>query len=470
MNRNTLDPLQAARDFTRNPHPRRQFLGLAQRLAAVERRASRLANEAGGGGEGEAAAVAQVDGTPEITEDDVGTFFLSRNADAEDAISVAIAAADGSPILVTLGSGANPGWRWRLLVAGLASDIIGVAVDASRNIYISLESGDLKKYNASLALQWTQTLAGGGHVATDGTSVFVASAANHTVYKRLASTGAAGSPATIGSSGTGNGQLAGPIGVATDGATLWVVDSGNGRVQKFSAGTGAYSAQYNGSSSGLAFNRPTGITLLTISGVAIILDTGNARAPGFNMATDSYAGGPQFSFGNGDGQISEEAEGVAIANDGGRIWIGDTGNHRVMVNEAAGGAFKARIAGYGSGDAQFKFPRQVAIDADGVVYVADGKNRRLVTVRENAAITPAITRRSNSVSVGNTSTGTVTSTCNADEVCISCGVEFAAGPARWVGDAYVTTANGCYVSGRNNSTGGALTLWAHAMCMKVPLS
>jgi hypothetical protein len=469
MTNRFLDPMAPARSFA----ARRAGMTDGRKLRRELQRLKRKVSPSFGGEDvpAEWTMIEEIDELPEADDDVIGRIFVKKNDDAEDSLVAGVTAADGLPILITLGVAQNAGLRWQSLVDGLASDVLGVAVDTSGNLYVSLESGDLKKYDSALALQWTQTLAGGGHVATDGTSVFVASEANDTVYKRLASTGAAGSPATIGSTGTGNGEFDGPIGVATDGSTLWVVDSGNGRVQKFDAGTGVYASQFDGSSSGLAFDRPTGITLLVISGVAVVIDTGNARAPGFNMTSNNYVGGPEFSFGNGGGQISEEAEGVAIGS--GRIWIGDTGNHRVMATGDGDGEYKTRIGGYGSGDAEFESPRQVAIDADGVVYVADSENRRVVSISPGEIApdhdhTPAVTIRSNSTNIGGGgATEAVEVSCNVDEICTGGGVDYISNANANLGESYPVS-NGWRCQGRNN-TGSSQAITCYAVCMTLPI-
>jgi hypothetical protein len=56
--------------------------------------------------------------------------------------------------------------------------------------------------------QWSQSISGVNlHITADGTSVFVADGGDNRVLKRLASTGAAGSPATFVNSGVGDGQF-----------------------------------------------------------------------------------------------------------------------------------------------------------------------------------------------------------------------------------------------------------------------
>jgi len=138
-------------------------------------------------------------------------------------------------------------------ITGLTSPH-GVAVDPSGNVYtLSGNAGSansqLRKYNASFAVQWTvsepnvSTLAN-AHLATDGTHVWVAydsAAGAAQVSKRLCTTGAVVSFVGTGP-GSGDGQFSasGNTGILLSGGELYVVDQGNNRIQVFNASTDAY--------------------------------------------------------------------------------------------------------------------------------------------------------------------------------------------------------------------------------------
>jgi hypothetical protein len=162
---------------------------------------------------------------------------------AVDAIGEAWVADTGNNRILNL----NTDGTYDSAITGLTA-ATGVALDSSGNVYVAWHGGPttsyLRKYNASLASQWTATIGTVlKHVATDGTHVYVTDTSQHTVYKRLCSTGAAASPATIGSAGSGNGQFSIPWGVAVAGAAVYVVDSGNNRVQEFDT-AGVYQRQF----------------------------------------------------------------------------------------------------------------------------------------------------------------------------------------------------------------------------------
>lgn len=85
----------------------------------------------------------------------------------------------------------------------------------------------------------------------------------------------------------------------------------------------------------------------------------------------------------------------------------------------------------------------------------------------NAVGPTTVTTRTNGTSIGTTSNGNVTATCNADEICIG-------GGAGWstVGQNFIISSSrpsgstGWFAEGRNNSSGGAETLTAYAICRK----
>jgi hypothetical protein len=114
-------------------------------------------------------------------------------------------------------------------------------------------------------------------------------------------------------------------------------------------------------------------------------------AAGQVMTVAGAAGEPGYVDGPaGEARFSGPA-GVAVMPDG-RVLVADTGNHRVRCVTADGvvstyaGAETPRddigreVGGYGdgpAGQAQFCYPVGVAVDGEGVVYVADAGNHRV---------------------------------------------------------------------------------------------
>jgi hypothetical protein len=71
-------------------------------------------------------------------------------------------------------------------------------------------------------------------------------------------------------------------------------------------------------------------------------------------------------------------EGIAAHPDG-RVWVADTGNHRVVRLFNPGDRLIRRgiIGGQGEGPGQFRSPSDVAVDSQGRLYVADTGNSRI---------------------------------------------------------------------------------------------
>ncbi|MBZ5607930.1 MAG: hypothetical protein LAP38_06730 [Acidobacteriia bacterium] len=190
-------------------------------------------------------------------------------------------------------------------------------------------------------------------------------------------------------------------GVAVDSlGAIYVADADDNRVRKITpdgviqtvAGTGVAGLAGDGDPANAALlNHPYGVAV-DDRGNLYIADLGNARvrevSAGGTIQTIA-GGGSVVPGGNGDGgqaSIAQllEPRNVAIGADG-SLYISDFGAHRVYQVSAAG--ILTTLAGTGnagfSGDgasarlAQLKAPAGVAVDANGVVYIADSGNNRI---------------------------------------------------------------------------------------------
>jgi trimeric autotransporter adhesin len=176
--------------------------------------------------------------------------------------------------------------------------------------------------------------------------------------------------------------------------------SGNGIISTV-AGTGSYGSSGDGGiATSAEFSSPDDIAI-DASGNIYIADAGNNRIRMVTKSTgiiSTVAGTGSYGY-SGDGGIATSAalnypRGVAI-DASGNIYIADTYNNRIrMVTKSTG--IISIVAGAGSsgysGDgglatsALLYNPRGVAIDASGNIYIADAGNNRIRMVTLSTGI------------------------------------------------------------------------------------
>jgi len=81
-------------------------------------------------------------------------------------------------------------------------------------------------------------------------------------------------------------------------------------------------------------------------------------------------------------QILHRPTGVAVSNDGKRLYVIDTGGvdtaaHHMFIFDTDSGAMLKRVGRRGKNEGEFNLPLQAAVGADGTVYVVDGGNFRV---------------------------------------------------------------------------------------------
>ena len=139
----------------------------------------------------------------------------------------------------------------------------------------------------------------------------------------------------IGSSGRGNGQVAGPTGLALDSSgNLYVADTGNNRIEEFDP-SGNYVAQWGssapspGSGNG-QFKYPQGIAVNSAGTTFYVADTGNNRVEVFSTSSGYVAqwGSSAPATGGGNGQFNQPS-GVG-ADGAGNVYVADYGNNRIQ--------------------------------------------------------------------------------------------------------------------------------------------
>ncbi len=193
-----------------------------------------------------------------------------------------------------------------------------------------------------------------------------------------------------------------PWGVAMDaGGTLYVADAGdNNRILyrwldgdfHLLAGSGEGFADGRGAAA--AFNTPSGIAL-DRHGNLYVADTGNHAirriTPQGEVTT--IAGSGRAGFADGSGRLAQfnGPMGVAVGADD-RIYVADTWNDRIrvidpdgQVTTLAGGAQPGWVDGAGS-QARFDTPTDLALAADGTLWVADLQNNALRTITPSGMV------------------------------------------------------------------------------------
>jgi len=230
-------------------------------------------------------------------------------------------------------------------------------------------------------------------------NVFVADTSNNRVRKinggiitTIAGTGTAGFAGDGGQATSA--QLNIPGGVAVDAqGNVYIADEDNHRVRKISGGiittvAGNGVAGYSGDggqATSAQLNFPHGVTV-DAQGNVFIVDTSNNRVRKVSGGIITTVAGNGVAGFSGDGGQATSAQlnfprQVAVDAQG-NLYIADTVNHR--VRKVTGGVITTfagtGVAGF-SGDggqatsAQLNFPRGVALDAAGNLYIADDNSR-----------------------------------------------------------------------------------------------
>lgn len=131
------------------------------------------------------------------------------------------------------------------------------------------------------------------------------------------------------------------------------------------------------------FNQPTAIEIGQ-SGTVYVVDTGNHR---IQMFTERGRYLDQWGErGNGNAQF-EFPEGIAFNDIDNTVYVSDTGNHRIQ-KFSENGAFRTSWGNFGNWRGEFNLPRGLAFDSQGMLYVADYLNNRIV--KYNGSVPQAV--------------------------------------------------------------------------------
>ncbi len=298
----------------------------------------------------------------------------------------------------------------------------GIASDGAGHLFIA-DTGNDRIRRVVIATGAVTTLAGDSHGSADGTgaaaafsapsgiasdgagNLYIADTRNHTIRKTVIATGAVTTIAgTAGVQGSADGTGAAatfnrPQGIAGDGAgNLYVADYGNNTIRKLVIATGAVTTLAgtagmrgfdDGTGAAARLDHPQGL-LSDGSGSLYVADTENSTIRRIVIATGAVttiAGtANNTDITDGTGAAARFYYPAGIARDGaGNLYVADEGSSIIRRIAIASSAVTT-VAGTGvmqgtsdgtAGAARFRFPRGVASDGAGNLYVTDTYNNAI---------------------------------------------------------------------------------------------
>lgn len=161
-------------------------------------------------------------------------------------------------------------------------------------------------------------------------------------------------------------RLVRPTAVVETGGVIYVADPGARGVHRFDRTRGRYELLH--AADGKPLVSPVGLAA-GASGEIYVTDS--ARAQVFVVRPDGRAAEPLALA-----APLRQPTGIAFDPTTRRLYIVDTGTHRILVFDAAG-SLAASVGERGTGDGQFNYPTLLWRDAAGRLYVTDSLNFRV---------------------------------------------------------------------------------------------
>ena len=355
-------------------------------------------------------AAAQFDAPYGVAVDRAGNVYVA------DTLNNTVRKISPSGEVVTLAG--SPGQQGPTNGTGAAArfnEPFGVAVDEAGSVYVADASNNAIRKVTSAGV--VTTVAGGGAAgSTDGTgtaarldeprgvaidvngTLYVADYDNHLIRKITSAgvvTTLAGQADASGSAdGVGTtASFRGPNGIAVDSAgVVYVADTGNRSIRRITAGGVVTTLT---PSQGL--NAPRGVAV-DGTGRVLVADYGThtirtVAADGSVATLAGTVGTPGTTDGSATSARFHFPAGLAVSSDG-TVYVADTDNDTIRaiasggnVTTIAGQAGRtSSVDGAGAG-ARFEDPFSAAVDADGVVYVADSAAHVIRRITPGGAVT-----------------------------------------------------------------------------------
>ncbi len=171
--------------------------------------------------------------------------------------------------------------------------------------------------------------------------------------------------AAFGATGSGTAQFHAPHGMAfsSDGNTLYVVNTGNSRIQKLTVGEELSFDRWWGSEGHETgeFYFPRDVAV-DASGFVYVLDAGNARV-------QKFSANGVFQTTLAESALLNNPSGLDV-DEVGNLYIADRENSRLVKCDNSGQVTLV-LEGRGLKEGEFLMPRDVAVDEEGSLFVAD---------------------------------------------------------------------------------------------------
>ena len=290
----------------------------------------------------------------------------------------------------------------------------GIAFDGNGSLFVAdCDNHRIRKITASGIVSTFAGSGGAGYADGQGTSasfdsptglaldvngnIYIADFNNHKIRK-ITATGQVTTLAGSGSVGSADGvgeaaSFKHPWGLAVDQfGNVYVADSQNHKIRKITP-SGNVSTLAGSGNSGYAdgqgvaanFSWPSGVAV-DVTGNVYVVDRGNYRirkitASG-NVSTLAGSGNQGFADAQGTAASFYNMFGIAV-DSGGNLYIGDCYNRKIRKISSEGVVTTLAGSGnYGSADgdgmvASFAYASCLALDASGIVYVADSDNNNI---------------------------------------------------------------------------------------------